>query len=137
MAKRVKKRGKAKSRFKHKVRSKHETSSVLSFIKMEFALNLIAALIVLVASIVYIFVPMQITTYTNFQKILVFEILNVVLGVGLLISTLTLRTNPREASVFILVFSILTLIFPPYGFVIGPLIGLIASILILLKLRRR
>jgi hypothetical protein len=132
-----KKRGSAKSRFKHKARSKSEKSSVLSFIKMEFALNLIAALIVLVASIVYIFVPMQITTYTNFQKILVFEILNVVLGVGLLISTLTLRTNPREASVFILVFSILTLIFPPYGFVIGPLIGLIASILILLKLRRR
>ena len=134
MAKKAKKRGKAKV----KQENRQETTSILAFIKAEFALNLIAALIVLISGIVYIFVPMQFpSSLISVEKILVFEILNIVIGLGMLISTLTLRKNPRGASVFILVFSILALIFPPYGFVIGPIIGLIGSILVLAKLRKR
>ncbi len=134
MAKKAKKRGKVKVESKD---IKQESANVLSFIKVEFALNLIASLIVLISGIVYIFIPMQFPAIIGVERILIFEILNIVIGLGMLISTLTLKTNPREASVFILVFSILALIFPPYGFVIGPIIGLIGSILVLAKLRRR
>ena len=134
MAKKAKKRGKVKVKSKKR---NSENKSALSFIRLEFALNLIASLILLISGIVYLFVPIQVAYWTSFEKILIFEIMNIIIGLGMLVSKLTLKTNPREASVFILVFSILALIFPPYGFVVGPIIGLIGSIMILAKLRRR
>lgn len=115
---------------------KSEAKNVISFIKLEFGINLIAALIVLISGIVYIFIPMNFPPVFGVDKILIFEILNIVIGLGMLIATLTLKTSPRGASVFILVFSILALIFPPYGFVIGPIMGLIGAIMVLAKLRK-
>jgi hypothetical protein len=133
-----KKRGKVK-----RVRSKPQKKIVerqsrenFKLVKTDFALNLIASIIVLVSAILFLTVPIQFTLI-SFPKAILFAILNAVIGAGMLLATLSLRTRPREASVFMLVFSIIALIFPPHGFVIGPIIGMIGSVVVLAKVRKR
>jgi hypothetical protein len=108
---------------------------IYEIVKTDFILNLIASIIVLVSAILFLTVPINFTL-VSFQNAIFFAVLNAVIGAGMLFATLLLKTNPREASVFMLVFSIITLIFPPHGFVIGPLIGIIASLIVLSKIKK-
>ncbi len=113
-----------------------QSQESFEIVKTDFALNLIASIIVLVSAILFIVVPINFTLI-SFPKAMLFAILNVVIGAGMLLATLSLKTNPREASVFILVFSIIALIFPPHGLVIGPIIGIVGSVIVLAKIRKR
>ncbi len=58
---------------------------------------------------------------------------NIVCGIVLLIATKAIRKNPRSAAIIILLFSIIALIFPPHGFIVGPLLSLIGSIVLLVR----
>jgi hypothetical protein len=132
----AKKRGKT---YSVETVTKKEASVVVA---TDYALNLIASIIVLISEILFIVLPWKfkvvqfLPDLSVLSQVLVFGIIGLLVGIGMLIATLVLKFNPREASVFILVFSIIALIFPPHGFVIGPLMGIIGSILVLVKLKR-
>jgi hypothetical protein len=133
MAKKIKKRGKATN-----VQKQSNTSIVAA----DYALNLIASIIVLVSVILFILLPWKfrviqfLPNLSVLSQVLIFGIIGLLVGIGMLIATLVLKFNPRESSVFILVFSIIALIFPPHGFVIGPIMGIIGSILVLVKVKK-
>jgi len=131
-----KKRGKSENLKPQKKIAGKETREEFELVKTDYALNMIASIIVLVSAILFVAVPLNFTLI-SFPKAVLFAILNAVIGAGMLLATLSLKTNPREASVFILVFSIIALIFPPHGFVIGPIIGIIGSLMVLAKIRKR
>ncbi len=128
MAKKVKKRGKV-------VDMPKKENEGRTTIATDHAVSLIAAIIVLVASIIFL-TPWKVNLFGTANASPVFGIIGIILGLGMLIATLLMRRNPREASVFVLVFSIIALILPPSGFVIGPIMGIIGSVLVLAKVRR-
>ncbi len=129
MAKKVKKRGKIVDMPKKEV----EGSSVVT---TDHAVSLIAAIIVLIASIIFL-TPWKVGLFGTANASPVFGIIGIILGLGMLIATLLMRRNPREASVFVLIFSIIALIIPPSGFVIGPIMGIIGSVLVLAKVAKK
>ena len=57
---------------------------------------------------------------------------SLVSGIILFIATKSINKNPGVSGVIILVFSIIALFLPPYGFIFGPLLSLIGSILLLI-----
>lgn len=136
MAKRTKKRGKTA---KISVAPVKETAKTV--VATDYALNLIASIIVLISEILFILLPwkFQIVSFmpglSEMSQVLIFGIIGLLVGIGMLIATLVMKFNPRESSVFVLVFSIIALIFPPHGFVIGPIIGIIGAMLVLVKLK--
>jgi len=125
MAKKAKKRG--------KIEMPKEGGSTI--IATDHAINMIAALIVLIASVIFL-TPWRVNLFGTATTSPVFGIIGVILGLGMLIATIVMKRNPREASVFVLVFSIIALILPPSGFVIGPIMGIVGSIIVLAKVRR-
>jgi len=132
-----KKRGKFK-KFKPGQQKKivgKQSQKTFEIVKTDYALNMIASIIVLVSAILFLVVPIEFTLI-SFPNAMLFAGLNAVIGAGMLLATLSLRRNPREASVFILVFSIIALIFPPHGFVIGPIIGIVGSLIMLAKIKK-
>lgn len=133
-----KKRGKSRNLNQKTRQKKAESTTKQEFqiVKTDFALNLIAAIIVFASAILFLVVPLDFSLIT-FPKAMLFAVLNVIIGAGMIMSTVSLKVKPREASVFMLVFSIISLIFPPHGFVIGPIIGIIGSLMVLAKLRKR
>ena len=54
-------------------------------------------------------------------------------GVVMLMSATMIRTKAKFAGIILLIFGIAALIVPPYGFVAGPLLGMIAGIVGLVK----
>jgi hypothetical protein len=109
-----------------------------SFYPTAYTLNIVASIIVLIASILFVTFPEQIGGFSalptaNFVSLL--GVLDIVIGLAMLISSAFMRIDLGKASIFILAFSILALLFTPHGFVIGPLIGMVTSIVVLAKLR--
>ncbi len=60
-------------------------------------------------------------------------IINIVCGLVLLISGATLKKNFLATGLVLLVFSIITFIAPPSGFIVGPVLAAIAGIIALVK----
>lgn len=64
-----------------------------------------------------------------------YAVANIVIGLFMLLSLNWLYHKPRPVAVWILLLSLLTFIFPPWGIIVGPIFGLIAAILVLVKSR--
>ena len=114
------------------------SKSVDSFYPTAYLLNIIASVIVLIASILFVIFPGQIGGFsllpmTNLVNLL--GVIDIVIGLAMLISSAFMKINLKEASIFVLMFSVLALLFTPHGFVIGPLVGIVVSIAVLAKLR--
>lgn len=60
---------------------------------------------------------------------------NIVLGFFMLLCVPLLYHQPKESAIFILFLSVMTLILPPNGFVFGPIFGIMAGVLVLVKSR--
>lgn len=58
---------------------------------------------------------------------------SLVLGVVMIALTWRIPRSPRVSAIFLLVLSIATLILPPNGFIVGPILGLIGAIIVLVK----
>ncbi len=54
-------------------------------------------------------------------------------GLGMLIATALIRKAPKIIAMVILLLSIVALILPPHGFIVGPVLALIGSVILLLK----
>ncbi|MCX6742576.1 MAG: hypothetical protein NTX24_05425 [Candidatus Pacearchaeota archaeon] len=144
---------KKKKRFNAKSKSRVDRESVVkpmssiknpekrvvdSFYPTAYTLNIVASVIVLIASILFVIFPEQVGGFSalptsSFVSLL--GVLDMVIGLAMLISSAFMRIDLRQASVFVLAFSVLALLFTPHGFVMGPLIGIVTSLVVLAKLR--
>ncbi|MBS3073501.1 hypothetical protein J4465_01755 [Candidatus Pacearchaeota archaeon] len=64
-----------------------------------------------------------------------YAIANIVIGLILLLSLKWLYHKPRPVAIWVLLLSLITFIFPPWGMIVGPIFGLIAAVLVLVKSR--
>lgn len=109
-----------------------------NFFPTAYMLNIVASIIVLVASILFVIFPAQVGGFSGlpepkFASLL--GVLDIVIGLAMLISSAFMKVNLREGTIFVLAFGILAFLFTPHGFVIGPLIGIVTSIVVLAKIR--
>ncbi len=131
MAKR-KKVVRAKTKVKTKVKAKVVKAKAVSTIQSAYLLTITGAIITLVAGVLAALFVATLTFFLGGVGALA-SLPNIICGIVMLITTRTLRKNPRTSSIVLLVFSIIALITPPFGFIVGPILTLIASILILVK----
>lgn len=73
---------------------------------------------------------MEIFTWFNFGDI---GIINIICGLVILITSLTVKKNFLTAGTILLIFSLIALIVPPAGFVVGPALSIIAAIFAFIK----
>jgi hypothetical protein len=109
-----------------------------NFFATAYTLNIIATVIVLVTAILFLIFPAQLGGFSILPKaelVSLLGVLDIVIGLALLIAALFMKNNIRDSNTFVLVFSVLAIIFPPHGFFIGPLIGIITSIIVLAKIK--
>jgi chromate transport protein ChrA len=113
------------------------TESVGSVEHTAYVLGLVASIIIIVAAILFLVFPANFgVKFELFPRVTnLLGLLNLVAGVAMLITTFSMKANPREASVLILVFSIIALLFPPHGMIIGAVLGIFGAILILIKIK--
>lgn len=111
--------------------------SVSSVVHKEYVLSLIGSIIVIATAILFLAFPKNFGLgFVLFPKVtMLLGLLNLASGVAMFITTLSMKSNPREAAVLILVFSLVALIFPPNGMIIGSIFGIIGSVLVLIKLK--
>ena len=96
-----------------------------------YTLALAGGIIMFVAGILTLFFSnvLPITIVGSFTE----RIISLASAVIVLVTATAIRKTPKNAAVIILVFSIVALIFKPYGFIVGPILSLIASAILLLK----
>jgi len=95
--------------------------------RAEHFLGFAAGLIVILAVII---------SLISHDVSLTWLILSLVAGVLMIALTWNTAKRPRVSAIFLLVLSIVTLIMPPNGFIVGPILGLIGAIIVLAKLKR-
>jgi len=121
---------------KEATKKKQKQSTRQSIRQAAYTLCMSGSIIVLVAAILALIFPAMsfrsLETLTLFRRML-FASISLVSGIILLIATKKANRYPGVSGIIILVFSIVTLMLPPYGFIFGPLLSLIGSILLLIR----
>ena len=99
-----------------------------------YMLSLTAGIIVVIAGILAI---LQLRPFAlvgeTIVGIAVGSLINIISGIILLLATVGIKRTPRISAIIILVFSIVALIVPPYGLILGPLLGLVGSVILLIR----
>ncbi|MCS7134475.1 MAG: hypothetical protein NZ889_01290 [Candidatus Pacearchaeota archaeon] len=96
------------------------------------------SIIILLAGILWLFgflLDWQLEAFTWFS-FGDYGIINIICGLVILITSVTLKKNFLAGGFVLLIFSIIALIAPPAGFVVGPVLGIIAAILALVRAKR-
>ncbi|MFH1823351.1 MAG: hypothetical protein ABH817_01380 [archaeon] len=98
-------------------------------------LGLAGAVITLVAGILWAIATILQLSINSLSWVQVtdFGLINILSGVIMIIAMTSFKNNMRKAAWLLLVFSILALIFPPAGFVVGPILSLVGGIILLMK----
>lgn len=84
---------------------------------------LLAGFLWLIGSL--LFWEMEIFTWFHFGD---FGIINIICGLVILVTSLTVKKNYFTAGTILLIFSLIALIAPPAGFVVGPALSIIGAI---------
>ena len=131
MAKKKRKKAK-KAKVMKKVMKKVESRT--SPKQSAYMLSLTAGIIVIIAGILEILkLTPLVTAGTTIIGIALSPLINIVSGFVILVSTVGIRKNPRIAAIFILVFSIVPFITQSRGLILGPLLGLVGSVILLIR----
>jgi len=98
-------------------------------------LGIAGGIITLIAGILWIlgtFLSWSIQAYSlfNFGDL---GIINMICGLIILIAGATLKRNFLRAGLILLIFSLIALIAPPGGFLVGPILGMVGAFLALSK----
>lgn len=123
---------------KETTKKKQKQSTRQAIRQAAYTLCMSGSIIVLAAAILALIFPAMLSSFgfsetlTLFRMIL-FTSISLVSGIILLIATKKANRHPGVSGIIILVFSIVTLMLPPYGFIFGPLLSLIGSILLLIR----
>jgi len=142
MAKRKKRKVKRKKSKKKKVRRVKAKTKAMRKVKpvkktnvaqSAYTLTMAGGIIVLIAGILSLFFSSLFSLIPIAGTIIVAALPNLVCGIVLLASAATIKKNPRSAGIIILVFSLIALVFRPHGFIVGPVLALIASIVLLVR----
>jgi hypothetical protein len=115
-----------------------QKQAVDSFYPTAYTLSVVASVIVLIASILFVIFPEQIGGFSEISmanSVSFLGVLDIVIGLSMLMSSAFMKINLAKGNIYVLAFSILALLFAPHGFVIGPLIGIVTSIVVLAKMR--
>ena len=106
-----------------------------SNVKAAHTLGLAGAVITLIAGILWAIASILQRSVNSISWIVIgdFGIVNIICGIVMIVAVSSFRKNIKNAAWFLLVFSILALIFPPAGFVVGPILSLVAGILLLMR----
>lgn len=64
-----------------------------------------------------------------------FALANFIFGIAMLSMLGVLKRKPRIAASWLVLFALLSLLLPPYGFIVGPVLALIAGILVLVSFK--
>ncbi|HDI03272.1 MAG TPA: hypothetical protein ENF67_01895 [Candidatus Pacearchaeota archaeon] len=126
----AKKKKKVKKEAEEKVSKKVKT-----YVEPSYVLGLASGLIILIAGILSI-LAVKIFPRYGMTLAIVGLTTDVIAGLVILIATASISLHPRTAAILILIFSLIAIAVPPlYGLIFGPLLGLIAAILLLIKKR--
>ena len=128
---RVKAKAKVR-RARPKLAMKRAKPSRPTSLQAAYTLTMAGGIIVLIAGILALFFS-SVFALTSIAGSLIDHLVSLICGVILLITASTIKKNPRNAAIIILLFSIIALVFPPHGFIVGPILSLIASIVLLVR----
>ncbi len=64
-----------------------------------------------------------------------FAFANLIFGIAMLSMLYVLKRKPRVVAAWLILFALLSLLLPPYGFIVGPVLALIAGILVLVSFK--
>lgn len=118
---------KRKARVKGKVTVKtiEEKPIAKSVVEAEHLLGLVGGILVIVAAVISAIAMIDI----------VYAIISLACGVLMLASVYSIKRKPRISAIFLLVLSIIALILPPNGWLVGPILAIIGAIIVLVKSR--
>ena len=95
--------------------------------QVEHVLGLAGGIIVVIAALI---------AWVGNQASLLWIVLSLIAGILMVALTWHTVRRPRVSAIFLLVLSIVALIMPPSGFIIGPLLGVIGAIVVLARSKR-
>jgi len=99
-----------------------------------YTLSFTGSIIILLAGIIFLLTSITkpfVALFTTSNVLLALP--NIICGLVMLIATAQIRKNPKASAIIIMFFSVLALIFEPYGFIVGPILGLLGSIILLAR----
>ncbi len=95
-------------------------------VQAAYNLCLAGSIILLIAGILSLIPGFSVTNLVDIFA-------NLLCGAVILIATISMKKVPVISAIFILLFSVIALLFPPYGFIVGPVLSLIGAIILLIK----
>ncbi|MEM4215193.1 MAG: hypothetical protein QW484_02415 [Candidatus Pacearchaeota archaeon] len=124
------KKRKIKVRKEAKVKVKEETSlnrKEVSPAQAEHILGFAGGILVIIAAVIALisFLIRGILEWAS--------IVSLLLGIAMVGLTWHIPKFPRISAIFLLILSIVAWILPPHGFIVGPILGLIGAIIVLVK----
>jgi len=138
MAKRIKKRVKRARVSRQSRTSKASRRPATNFhqpLTEVHVLGIAAGIIILIAGILWLLSNLLSWQLAAFSWFAFGDlgIINIACGLIILIVSATLKKNFLGTGLMLLVFSIIAVVIPPAGFVVGPILGLIAAVIALVK----
>lgn len=88
----------------------------------EHVLGFVGGVIVVIAAIVMLIIAFNVE-----------PLISLILGIIMVLLTAFIHQRPRVLAIFLLVLSLIALIVPPNGFIIGPILALIGAIIVLAR----
>ncbi|UZE93853.1 MAG: hypothetical protein IB618_03760 [Candidatus Pacearchaeota archaeon] len=132
--KKVKTRRKVR-RVKTRARAKRvAVTKAPTTVQSAYTLCVAGGIIVLIAGVLALFFS-SVFALTQIAGTLIDHIISLICGAVLLITASSIKKSPKSAAIITLLFGVIALIFPPHGFIVGPILSLIGSVILLVRRR--
>jgi hypothetical protein len=103
----------------------------------EHILGLSGGILVVVASIVAIILNLTGSViFPGMGSSVIWPIIGLIFGIVMILLTWHIARNPTVAGIFLLLLSLLSLMLPLYGFIVGPILGIIGAIIVFVKYKQ-